>query len=458
MRRAIVASLVLSVLPAPSGIVIGDVLGSPVVNPANGHSYSLLSQNTWTAAEAEAVTLGGHLATVNDAAENVWICNTFAGSYYLWIGLNDVASEGQFVWSSGEPATYTNWYPGEPNNANGTQHYVQIYNFEGLRQWHDNADINRIGSFPVYGVAEVVPPPSDVLSWDFSEPQLPAGWITSGDRGSWVKSGYLDPCYDFEGPDCEPADFQVFEGLAAIHDPSADDFVPDSPVLRIDAWTPEFRFTELANAVFSVELRSVVHEGDDRISIDLYQINAPGLPAPNRPGFRDNFFDDDLNALGAATRLTLNVLVQGLDNVLPSGHIDGQTVYRIRTRVWDNQVEPHSFHYVEMDNFYISYAELKLPGDYDSDGVVDGADFLLWQRQLGRPTDEHPEVYADGDGNFRVDAADLEVWRTNYGSAGAIQPPASIPEPSALVLTLVGSAAVGGRRQTMRHKRPRISG
>ncbi len=54
------------------------ILSGPVLNPANGHIYYLLSQNTWSNAEAEAVSLGGHLATIRNAAENQWVYSTFA--------------------------------------------------------------------------------------------------------------------------------------------------------------------------------------------------------------------------------------------------------------------------------------------------------------------------------------------------------------------------------------------
>ena len=54
------------------------ILAGPVVNPANGHTYYLLSRNKWSNAEAEAVTLGGHLATIRNATEDRWIYSTFA--------------------------------------------------------------------------------------------------------------------------------------------------------------------------------------------------------------------------------------------------------------------------------------------------------------------------------------------------------------------------------------------
>ena len=87
------------------------VLG-PINNPANGHDYYLLSQGCWTAAEAEAITLGGHLVTINDQAENDFVFNTFANLHPnddLWIGFSDVTVEGMFEWVSGEPVTFTNW-------------------------------------------------------------------------------------------------------------------------------------------------------------------------------------------------------------------------------------------------------------------------------------------------------------------------------------------------------------
>ena len=69
----------------------------------NAHTYYLLEAGSWTESEATAVSLGGHLATINDAAENQWIVDTFAGTGtdgYL-IGLTDSALEGIYVWTSG---------------------------------------------------------------------------------------------------------------------------------------------------------------------------------------------------------------------------------------------------------------------------------------------------------------------------------------------------------------------
>ena len=62
------------------------------------------------------------------------------------------------------------------------------------------------------------------------------------------------------------------------------------------------------------------------------------------------------------------------------------------------------------------------PGDHDGDGMVDGADFLVWQQNLS--------------------SSGLEDWKTNFGQAtGAGVAAATVPEPTAAWLAL---AALGG--------------
>lgn len=77
-----------------------------------------------------------------------------------------------------------------------------------------------------------------------------------------------------------------------------------------------------------------------------------------------------------------------------------------------------------------------IAGDYDYDLDVDGADFLLWQRDYGSIIN----LAADGNGNQVVDDADLEVWKTAFGP-GAESIIAAVPEPSSLAL--LATAALG---------------
>lgn len=100
-------SLALTALAAP-GIVAG-----PIRNPANCHRYYMLSTSGWLEAEAKAIELGGHLVTMNDAAEQNWAFTTFMniGPEYKWIGFNARAHPGTttFEWASGQTPAYTNW-------------------------------------------------------------------------------------------------------------------------------------------------------------------------------------------------------------------------------------------------------------------------------------------------------------------------------------------------------------
>lgn len=149
--------LLVSSVTANAAVVYG-----PVANPGNGHQYYLLSNNTWTASEAEAVRMGSHLVTVSDAAENQWLLSTFSHyggiSRSLWIGFSDQAIEGNWQWSSGQPVTYTHWWPGEPNDLNG-----EDYAYLGLDgTWNDGMNGLWAGGADLYGVVEVVPEPATV--------------------------------------------------------------------------------------------------------------------------------------------------------------------------------------------------------------------------------------------------------------------------------------------------------
>ena len=139
--------------------------GSTFINPANGHTYALLTASSWSDAEAFAQGQGGHLADINDGAEQVWIADRYSGfggvPRDLWIGLTDEVTEGTFVWSSGAPVTFTDWNPGEPNNGNGQppeEHYA-ILLFE-LGSWNDGPDDPGV-HYPgveIFGVIEVASP------------------------------------------------------------------------------------------------------------------------------------------------------------------------------------------------------------------------------------------------------------------------------------------------------------
>ncbi|MBA3484333.1 MAG: PQQ-dependent sugar dehydrogenase [Pirellulales bacterium] len=68
-------------------------------------------------------------------------------------------------------------------------------------------------------------------------------------------------------------------------------------------------------------------------------------------------------------------------------------------------------------------------GDYDDNGQVDGADFLLWQQTLGSAAGAG--TGADGSGSAVVDGEDLSVWQDNFGASGVDDFPETLNSSSA---------------------------
>lgn len=85
-------------------------------------------------------------------------------------------------------------------------------------------------------------------------------------------------------------------------------------------------------------------------------------------------------------------------------------------------------------DFYFGFTHHNIPGDFDGDDDVDGADFVAWQTNFPKPTGATlAEGDADGDGD--VDGADFVVWQTNFPfTPGSGVTP--VPEPPAYGLVL----------------------
>jgi autotransporter-associated beta strand protein len=83
--------------------------------------------------------------------------------------------------------------------------------------------------------------------------------------------------------------------------------------------------------------------------------------------------------------------------------------------------------------------------DFNGDGLVDGADFLVWQKNFGA-AGGHAQGDANGDNT--VNAADLAVWQGHFGGISATGAATAIPEPAAAMLAVVAACGLARFRRS----------
>lgn len=130
------ATLTLTVSPTPD---------YRVTNPENQHKYLVVDAPAgWHEANDYCSSLGAHLVTIQSAVENQFVSRM---AHAMWLGATDEAQEGVWGWVTGEPWSYSSWYPGEPNNCCPAQFcgpqectpesYLTV---DDTGQWNDTPD------------------------------------------------------------------------------------------------------------------------------------------------------------------------------------------------------------------------------------------------------------------------------------------------------------------------------
>ena len=112
-----------------------------------------------------------------------------------------------------------------------------------------------------------------------------------------------------------------------------------------------------------------------------------------------------------------------------------------------------------VDNFR---TETAAAGDYNRNGVTDGADYVLWRKTMGNtgPTLNPPPGFNDmrangavsaGEFSQVIDQADYDTWRANFGtsaSGSGLGGGGGVPEPATFVLLLLSVAGFACRRSS----------
>ena len=115
----------------PMLLAAGSAQAAPIT--IGNYTYKLTSQAlSWTAAEAEAVADGGHLASIKSLVDNEMLANNFVADAPVWIGFYNPTADitgthaANFAWSDGTTAGFADWQPGEPNNNTGDEYYTAM--------------------------------------------------------------------------------------------------------------------------------------------------------------------------------------------------------------------------------------------------------------------------------------------------------------------------------------------
>ena len=181
----------------------------PEANDDKTYVAAFGSNLSFSKAESVANYFGGHLVSINDVEENTYLTNYIntnlassaieaqygdpcmdwacpSGYQEARIGLSDNVSEGEFVWTSGEPFTYSNWNAGEPNNGNdGNEDYVELRS-DG--NWNDIYD--QVSGFVILEI------PGEISQQTFDDAIDDLVLELSADSTAHVHNAFLNKYWD----------------------------------------------------------------------------------------------------------------------------------------------------------------------------------------------------------------------------------------------------------------------
>ena len=92
-----------------------------------------------------------------------------------------------------------------------------------------------------------------------------------------------------------------------------------------------------------------------------------------------------------------------------------------------------------------------IPGDYNNNGVVDAADYVIWRKHLGTNTQLANEVSGVTPGSVTQD--DYNEWRARFGNTSGsgtdsrLAGEQSVPEPTTVLFVLVGAPLITWRQR-----------
>ncbi len=128
---------------------VDDGIGCPDCSEVEraGERYLICATpRTFAESEAHCAAQDARLVIIDDADENLWLFQQARATRQqnYWIGLDDRATEGQFLWSDGSVPGFTAWNGGEPNNAGNNEDCAHFWSDRAT--WNDIPCTNRQGA------------------------------------------------------------------------------------------------------------------------------------------------------------------------------------------------------------------------------------------------------------------------------------------------------------------------
>jgi hypothetical protein len=195
-----------------------------------------------------------------------------------------------------------------------------------------------------------------------------------------------------------------------------------------------FDTTSLQSGKLLVGLLDPVSGGPGFTSLHFSIVRTvPGPGGPANTTLEDQIF---AGASAATTYFNDHALDLGPMKIDSSGLLD--ITFLLEMTTIDNGT------FYSADFLVADVGMVAVPGDYNRNGAVDAADYVLW-RKFNNTATTLPNDSTPG-----TDASDYAVWRAHFGQmagsgSGAVAN-ATVPEPATVVLLTIATAGLCVRR------------
>ncbi|WP_442508357.1 lectin-like protein [Novipirellula sp. SH528] len=112
-----------------------------------GHRYKFYEEQvSWKQAKQKCENMSGQLVVIESAEENKFVTALVVDANWkeAWIGATDEDTEGLWKWVGGGSVNggYTKWFPKQPNNKKGVEHYMVLWAIRD-GQWVDQPNYSH---------------------------------------------------------------------------------------------------------------------------------------------------------------------------------------------------------------------------------------------------------------------------------------------------------------------------